>query len=61
MLCNRSYAERYFADAECALDDCPYRDEFKPKTEPEPNESPLAKAVKEARGGPAPRDFRGFA
>lgn len=59
VLCGRTAFERDTADAECALDDCPFRDG--PWAPAETSDGPLARAVREARGGPAPRTFRGYA
>lgn len=58
VLCGRAAIERLLDDAECALSDCPFQ--AKP-TKPPEELSPLARAVKEARGGDAPTQFRGFA
>lgn len=58
-LCGREKFERDTADAECMLDDCPFRPA--PTEARAEKESPLAKAVRDARGGPAPTQFRGFA
>lgn len=57
LLCCRSESEITLADAPCVLDDCPLHGQ----AEPEQRLSPLAKAVRDARGGEAPIQFRGFA
>ena len=63
-LCGRAKWERDTADAECALDDCPYAtmaQNADSDDKSQKNETPLGRAVREARGGPAPAPFRGFA
>jgi hypothetical protein len=58
VLCGRDAWEREQADAECALDDCPFK-EPPPTTEPEL--SALGRAVRLARGGEAPTEKKGYA
>lgn len=58
VLCGRTWGERMMDDADCAIDDCPFRT---PPPVPPKEESTLLRAIRDARGGEAPTDFWGFA